>query len=39
MKLTDFLKDLEKIEKIFGTLNISIKDINKMLKEGGVKHA
>lgn len=32
MKLTDFLKDLEKIEKFFGTLNISIKDINDILE-------
>lgn len=32
MKLSDFLKDLERIEKIFGTLNISIKDINNILE-------
>lgn len=32
MKLSDFLKDLERIEKILGTINISIKDINDMLR-------
>lgn len=34
MKLTDFLKDLEKIKEKYGTLNITLAQINLVLQGG-----